>query len=203
MNNPPILLLTAESFEALAAVDPSAPAPSPPWAASSAPALAPLSAAELHLQQICLGITTIRLQAFLIKASDFQTHTPLFAEYYRHFPFWMLVFCQKLHSKIKRGSPLTGVSCNKHTIVLSLPRYPGFLINCGAWGDGCLQKRGGKGEEEGAGRNDSTIKRSPAAWGPWHARRCMAVGAVQEALGSLPAPFQLRDQVSVGKRCSL
>jgi len=56
------------------------------------------------------------------------------------------------------------------------------------------RKRGG----EGAGRDRSAVKRSPAAQDPRHAGRCAAVGAVREALGSLPAPFQLPDQASGG-----
>lgn len=60
-----------------------------------------------------------------------------------------------------------------------------------------------KEEEEGAGRNRGTIKCSPVVRGPQCAWCCVVVGAVKEALGSVPAPFQHQDQVLVRKHCLL
>lgn len=170
----------------------STPAPSPLWPPLSVPVLAPLFA--IKLQQICFGHHHDSSSSFSDQSYRLfllPPH-PLFAELYSNFPFWKLVFCQKFHSKIKRGSPLILGSCNKYTIVLSLPRYPGFLINCGVWRAGCLQKRGGKRGGRGSWQKPRYHKMQPRGAEPTVHSVLRgggnSEGGTRQSPSSLPAP---------------
>lgn len=100
----------------------------------------------------------------------------------------MLVFCQKFHSKIKRGSPLIRGSCNKYTIVFSLPRYPGFLINCGAWG---ASRKGRHREGRRSWQKPRCHKTQPGSTGP-SALRGGGSGAGGSAACRLPSSPGIR-----------
>lgn len=185
MNNPPILLLVAEAFEPLAAVAPSHPSPIARPGSPLHNPISPLAKLPEHYHDSSSSLSDQSWGAS-------RPPPPLFAHFYSHFPFWMLVFCQKFHSKIKRGSPLIRGSCNKYTIVLSLPRYPGFLINCGAWGAGCLQERGRQRGGRGSWQKLQRCKTQPSSAGP-SARSALrgggsGAGCTRQPPGSLPAP---------------